>query len=218
MKAMFLDYALDFSSPTTTCTDATMDYHQSDERLTSRPRGWLNWLSLGMLGAGGTADSSQFSGVISDEIVKDIFEATEFHPANSSNGGTGPTVEKKLFLSAICLNIREFSVTLSSKRYDRETACVTFNELSVECKLWEDSVLILSLINSVKMIGRCAENVILVAEKDVSEKRSPEHWKPFISGQIKMSRLDDDSELSIKVILSLNPLENLEARLLSKAE
>lgn len=34
------------------------------------PRGWLNWLSRGMLGAGGTDDSSQFSGVVSDEVIK----------------------------------------------------------------------------------------------------------------------------------------------------
>ncbi|KAJ8530940.1 hypothetical protein K7X08_023821 [Anisodus acutangulus] len=41
-----------------------------DEHLSSKPRGWLNWLSRGMLGAGGTDDSSQFSGVISDDVVK----------------------------------------------------------------------------------------------------------------------------------------------------
>lgn len=42
----------------------------NDERLSNRSRGWLNWLSRGMLGAGGTDDSSQFSGVVSDEVVK----------------------------------------------------------------------------------------------------------------------------------------------------
>lgn len=42
----------------------------NDERSSSRPRGWLNWLSLGMLGAGGTDDSSQFSGVVSDDVIK----------------------------------------------------------------------------------------------------------------------------------------------------
>lgn len=41
-----------------------------DEQISSKPRGWLNWLSRGMLGAGGTDDSSQFSGLISDDVVK----------------------------------------------------------------------------------------------------------------------------------------------------
>ena len=41
-----------------------------DERPSNKPRGWLNWLSRGMLGAGGTDDSSQFSGVISDDVIK----------------------------------------------------------------------------------------------------------------------------------------------------
>lgn len=35
-----------------------------------KSRGWLNWLSLGMLGAGGTDGCSQFSGVVSDEVIK----------------------------------------------------------------------------------------------------------------------------------------------------
>lgn len=43
---------------------------QSDDPISNQSRGWLNWLSRGMLGAGGTEDSSQFSGVVSDEIVK----------------------------------------------------------------------------------------------------------------------------------------------------
>jgi hypothetical protein len=43
---------------------------QNDERSSSGSRGWLNWISRGMLGAGGTDDSTQFSGVVSDEVVK----------------------------------------------------------------------------------------------------------------------------------------------------
>lgn len=44
---------------------------QSDDPTLNKSRGWLNWLSRGMLGAGGTEeDSSQFSGVVSDEVVK----------------------------------------------------------------------------------------------------------------------------------------------------
>lgn len=43
---------------------------QSDDPTSNKSRGWLNWLSRGMLGAGGTEDSSQFSGVVSDEVVK----------------------------------------------------------------------------------------------------------------------------------------------------
>lgn len=49
---------------------ANVDVFLEDERPLSKPRGWLNWLSRGMLGAGGTDDSGQFSGVISDDIIK----------------------------------------------------------------------------------------------------------------------------------------------------
>lgn len=53
-----------------TSGNIAIEKQQNDERSSSRSRGWLNWLSLGMLGAGGTADSSQFSGVVSDEVIK----------------------------------------------------------------------------------------------------------------------------------------------------
>ncbi|OEL27452.1 putative vacuolar protein sorting-associated protein 13A [Dichanthelium oligosanthes] len=43
---------------------------RTDEQPAGASRGWLNWLSLGMLGAGGTADSSSFAGVISEDIIK----------------------------------------------------------------------------------------------------------------------------------------------------
>lgn len=47
-----------------------MEKLHNDERSLGRSRGWLKWLSRGMLGAGGTDDSSQFSGVVSDEVIK----------------------------------------------------------------------------------------------------------------------------------------------------
>ncbi|KAL0420345.1 UNVERIFIED_CONTAM: hypothetical protein Slati_3057400 [Sesamum latifolium] len=46
------------------------DKSVEDDRPPSKARGWLNWLSYGMLGAGGTDDSNQFSGVISDDVIK----------------------------------------------------------------------------------------------------------------------------------------------------
>lgn len=42
----------------------------NDEHSTGKSRGWLNWLSRGMLGAGGTDDLGQFSGVVSDEVIQ----------------------------------------------------------------------------------------------------------------------------------------------------
>lgn len=48
----------------------SVEKSQNDEQTSGRSRGWLNWLSRGMLGAGGTDDSSQFSGVVSDDVVK----------------------------------------------------------------------------------------------------------------------------------------------------
>lgn len=47
-----------------------MNKSVDDDQPANKPRGWLNWLSYGMLGAGGTDVTNQFSGVISDDAIK----------------------------------------------------------------------------------------------------------------------------------------------------
>ena len=47
-----------------------MNKSVDDDQPPNKPRGWLNWLSYGMLGAGGTDVTNQFSGVISDDAIK----------------------------------------------------------------------------------------------------------------------------------------------------
>lgn len=68
------DFLLKSKSHTIATSDsrAADEKYQNGEQSSSRARGWLNWLSLGMLGAGGTADTSSFAGVVSDEIIKVI--------------------------------------------------------------------------------------------------------------------------------------------------
>lgn len=41
---------------------------------TGKSRGWLHRLSLGMLGAGGTDDLGQFSGAVSDAVIKVLLD------------------------------------------------------------------------------------------------------------------------------------------------
>lgn len=50
--------------------NGSIENSRNDEHGPGKSQGWLNWLSRGMLGAGGTDDSGQFSGVVSDDIVK----------------------------------------------------------------------------------------------------------------------------------------------------
>jgi hypothetical protein len=53
-------------------TDVSAEKSGNDENNV-KSRGWLNWLSRGMLGAGGTDDSSQFSGVVSYDVKVHFF-------------------------------------------------------------------------------------------------------------------------------------------------
>ncbi|KAL2321117.1 hypothetical protein Fmac_030086 [Flemingia macrophylla] len=107
-------------------TDIPTEKSGNDEQSV-KSQGWLNWLSRGMLGAGGTDDSSQFSGVVSYDVKlhgvadcktakagwQDISEATEFHPLVSSSFDV--SVKHELCIFSIKFEIHQISATLCSK-------------------------------------------------------------------------------------------------------
>ncbi|KAK9134941.1 hypothetical protein Syun_014271 [Stephania yunnanensis] len=124
----------------------TSEKPQNEDCSAIKSRGWLNWLSLGMLGAGGTEDSIQFSGVVSDEIIKDIFEATEFHPQVSVDG------------------------SVATKKQDKEAVKVTCDGVIIEGKYWEESCNFLFSVNSVVIANPQVNNVLLLTTKGEGEQ------------------------------------------------
>ncbi|KAI7990467.1 putative vacuolar protein sorting-associated protein 13C [Camellia lanceoleosa] len=218
----------------------------NDERSSSRARGWLNWLSRGMLGAGGTDDSSQFSGVVSDEVIKDIYEATEFQPAPSPDGTSA--ADDIIFFSEIKFHIHQVSATLWNMKCARAIAELIFDGMFIECKLWEESAVITALVNSGRMINPCNKQAILLVGKAVFEKDLLETEKTSVSIQVDTSSANQDINLLVKplevtydsefllnvmefynvletfkfqherVMLSLNGIEDVRARLMSKTE
>ncbi|ONK64446.1 uncharacterized protein A4U43_C07F26050 [Asparagus officinalis] len=170
----------------------------STDQLANRERGWLNWLSLGMLGAGGTADSSSFAGVITDEIIKDIYDATEFHPMPSSGGDSSES--DKLCSFSIKLNICQILFTISTRKLNRTIANAILDGIDFESKVWEDSVSVLAAIGSVKIINPCDDLLVLKAEA-VFEENSPLHTVPFLDIQVNLLQPKQASEISVKVML-----------------
>ncbi|KAA8547313.1 hypothetical protein F0562_003823 [Nyssa sinensis] len=231
-------------------SSVAVEKSQGDERSSSRPRGWLNWLSRGMLGAGGTDDSSQFSGVVSEEVIKDIHEATKFHPLPSPNGNA--TANNVIYLSAIKFEIPQVFATLQSMRFGQAIAELTFKAIFVECKLWEESVVITASVNATRMVNLCNKEVIVITGKDIFDKEVADIEQASLSIQVDVPRVNSEVEISVKVIcqplevtwdsellfaimefynvlesfksqhervlLSLNGIEDVKTRLLSKAE
>ncbi|BFG24048.1 hypothetical protein CerSpe_103220 [Prunus speciosa] len=220
----------------------------NDERSASKSRGWLNWLSRGMLGAGGTDDLGQFSGVVSDEVIKDIYEATEFNPPVLSNWDA-PT--DKISICALQFSIHQISATLRNMKYGQEIAELMLNGVIVECKFWEESATIVTTVNSGQMVYPCSKKVVLHMRRPIIEKKLLDNVHPSCKLQVDVSS-NLEVELSIKgtlqplevtidaefflnlidffgvlksfegqhgrVLLSLNGIENVNGRLLSKAE
>ncbi|KAJ9680062.1 hypothetical protein PVL29_019367 [Vitis rotundifolia] len=247
------DFLLTSSTSTmgTSSANATVEKLQNDERSSSRSRGWLNWLSLGMLGAGGTDDSGEFSGVVSDEVIKDIYEATKFHPVLLSNVDAAAAADE-IYLSAVKFSIHQISATLRRTELDREIADLVFNGVTIESKLCEESATIIASVNSVEMVYPCSKKFILLVGRPLLKENVVGHEQPSVSAEVNVSPSSQEAELSIKVmleplevtcdpdiflnfmefynmfksfdfhhkrvLLSLNGIENVKSRLLSKAE
>ncbi|EFH50478.1 hypothetical protein ARALYDRAFT_910516 [Arabidopsis lyrata subsp. lyrata] len=175
----------------------------SDDPTLNKSRGWLNWLSRGMLGAGGTEDSSQFSGVVSDEVVKDIHKATKFHPLSSSPRNTSAT--GKICTCSIRLNVPKISGTLQHITGSSSQVITELDILGVivECKSWKDSTaMIVSVISGRLLYPHNGKEILTM--KGVCSQSDTLETKPSYGARLKLSK-DHDVALSLKV--TLQPLE-----------
>ncbi|XP_059429987.1 uncharacterized protein LOC132163636 isoform X3 [Corylus avellana] len=192
-----------------------VEVSQNDDHSTGKSRGWLNWLSRGMLGAGGTEDSSQFSGVVSEEVIKDIYEATEFYPPVLSNGDG--VANDMIYLWTIKFSIHQISATLWSMKYGQEIAELCLHRVIIECKLYKESASIIALVQSGEMVHPCTKKVILLMKtmetpsmidhlylQPILEKGVADNKHPSCTIQVDLSP-NCEVELSVKGMLQ--PLE-----------
>ncbi|KAL6659540.1 hypothetical protein ACP70R_003580 [Stipagrostis hirtigluma subsp. patula] len=168
---------------------------RTDEQSAGTSRGWLNWLSLGMLGAGGTAESSSFAGVVSEDIIKDIYEGTEFHPVSSAENCLTKENYYSLFVR---LSISRILITVTSRRLDMKLVDAMFSGLGIECKIWDDSATILAWLDSLQVVNPLNENKILLAEKCST---GDSLGAPVISVQVDFPKSDLISEASTRIVV-----------------
>ncbi|TKW09291.1 hypothetical protein SEVIR_6G085000v4 [Setaria viridis] len=168
---------------------------RTDEQLAGASRGWLNWLSLGMLGAGGTADSSSFAGVVSEDIIKDIYEGTEFHPVSSAEYYLTKENYYSLFVR---LSVSQIVTTVASRRFGMKLVDAVFAGLGMELKKWDDSATILAWLDSLQVINPSNDMKILMAEKCSTGDGL---GAPVISIQVDFPKSNQGSEASTRVVV-----------------
>uniref|UniRef100_A0A0Q3SS11 Uncharacterized protein n=1 Tax=Setaria italica TaxID=4555 RepID=A0A0Q3SS11_SETIT len=170
---------------------------RTDEQSAGASRGWLNWLSLGMLGAGGTADSSSFAGVVSEDIIKDIYEGTEFHPVSSAEYYLTKENYYSLFVR---LSVSQIVTTVASRqvRFGMKLVDAVFAGLGMELKKWDDSATILAWLDSLQVINPSNDMKILMAEKCSTGDGL---GAPVISIQVDFPKSNQGSEASTRVVV-----------------
>ncbi|XP_022765514.1 uncharacterized protein LOC111310374 isoform X3 [Durio zibethinus] len=224
----------------------SVEKSRQDGQSSGKSRGWLNWLSRGMLGAGGTDDSSQFSGIVSDEDVQDIYEATKFYPSVLS--GVDADTNDKIHTRVIEFSIDEISATIWSMNFCQEIAKLNLHDAVIKCNLQEELVTVIAFVKSGEMVNASNEQVIRLMS---SMEKSGGEDLPLYRVQVDLSP-KQDVELSVNVMLqslevayettffqdfiefftviksfefqhervlsSLNGIEDVKSRLLAKAE
>uniref|UniRef100_A0ACD5WZJ8 Uncharacterized protein n=1 Tax=Avena sativa TaxID=4498 RepID=A0ACD5WZJ8_AVESA len=171
----------------------TPESPRTDEQSTGAGRGWLNWLSLGMLGAGGTADTSSFAGVVSEDIIKDIYEGTEFHPVSSAEN----QLTKENYYS-LKLSIPQILTTVTFRRFGMKLIGAMFTGLGTEYKIWDDSATILAWLDSLEITNPANKSKIVLAEKCSTVDGL---GTPVISVQLDFPKSNESSEASTRVVV-----------------
>ncbi|XP_045818799.1 uncharacterized protein LOC123911434 isoform X3 [Trifolium pratense] len=228
-------------------TDISAEKSGNDENNV-KSRGWLNWLSRGMLGAGGTDDSSQFSGVVSYD-VKDISEGTEFHPLVSSS--VDVVAKHKLCIFASKIEIHHISASLFNKKHCKAIAEIIFEGGAVESKFYKGHGIIISKFKTGKIVEPNSREVFLQIRRpnvdnnvlDIVDHSchlqvnfsSNRDMGTSVKGMLQQLQVTFDADILLnllefygfvtsvksynkRVLLSLNGIENDTTRLLSKAE
>ncbi|XP_059074534.1 uncharacterized protein LOC131074913 isoform X2 [Cryptomeria japonica] len=190
--------------------DFAFDKHQNEEQVPVKPRGWLNWLSLGMLGAGGTTDSSQFAGVFSDDIIKDIYEATMYNPVSSSD--IGIVSKGHGYLLSISIDAQKVIMKLNSMSKKATMICMTINGANMISNFWQDSANFCIIFKSMKVVDPITNHLpfpyVLSDKVDaessgltVSEACLGNSSVEFLKILIEILPKGSDTDLSVRVVI-----------------
>ncbi|XP_042063835.1 uncharacterized protein LOC121807630 isoform X1 [Salvia splendens] len=177
-----------------------MNKSVDDDQPPNKPRGWLNWLSYGMLGAGGTDVTNQFSGVISDDAIKDIYEATKFYPAPAVIGDSA--IKEEVYFYSVKINISDIHTKLRSMKLGQNIADLMLSGISIKAKVREESAAITASVNSAKILNPFNNQIILSSKKMNSEDAVLGKQLPSLDITVEMPPPSSDSNLSVKVTLS----------------
>ncbi|XP_074272572.1 intermembrane lipid transfer protein VPS13-like isoform X1 [Silene latifolia] len=174
---------------------ATSEKLANDEATSGKARGWLNWLSRGVLGAGGTDDSSQFSGVVSDEVIKDICEATKFQPVPS----VGVAANSTTLIFAVNFQIFQMSLLMQNGNRGQEIAELNCSSVEFKCNVWEESTSIAVKVGYAEVVHSSKQIAILRTKKELGNEDVLMSEKPSANIDIDLSTKSDVADLVLKV-------------------
>ncbi|KAL2613042.1 hypothetical protein R1flu_024734 [Riccia fluitans] len=116
------------------------------QRPLNQQRGWLNWLSLGLLGAAESIDAAVFP----DEIIKDLCEAADFNPTSVIESGNHAKGWCRLILS-----VRVGEAVGILRNFEKDIVSITLRRTSVTFISWLESTSVSILVPTLEVVDLC---------------------------------------------------------------
>ncbi|KAG0604647.1 hypothetical protein M758_10G186100 [Ceratodon purpureus] len=121
--------------------------------LTPQPvlqqKGWLNWLSLGLLG---TADRPDAGQIFPQEIIKDLYEAAQLHPMPMLESGESSKGQCQL---AITLHVGELLGSLHSSKLGQDILNISVQGIAVTAQMWPEKTTMSVMVRTLEAVDLC---------------------------------------------------------------
>uniref|UniRef100_A0A7I4B673 Uncharacterized protein n=1 Tax=Physcomitrium patens TaxID=3218 RepID=A0A7I4B673_PHYPA len=125
----------------------------AEDLLTPEPvlqqKGWLNWLSLGLLGAADRPDAGQ---TFPQEIIKDLYEAAELHPMPVLESGES---SKGHCYLAITLHVGELLGSLHSSKLGQDILNISVQGIAVTAQMWTKKTTMSLMLRTLEAVDLC---------------------------------------------------------------
>jgi hypothetical protein len=175
---------------------------QQEKAVLQQQQGWLNWLSLGMLGTANTCNSSH---IFMQEIVKDLHEATKLQwptPLNKTN----LQISKGLICHvAITLHVREFSASLHSLKLRSDIVNMSIQNIGISVQMWsEKSATVFMMVRNVEVVDLSSAEIsaqqIIAPRAEVSSLPSSRQQPVFMRSFTEATTAGDALERNAKMV------------------
>ncbi|KAJ7542559.1 hypothetical protein O6H91_09G000500 [Diphasiastrum complanatum] len=167
---------------------------QLKEGLPQNQRGWVSWLSLGMFGESGNLDASQLSGSFSEDLIKDLYEATNFDPTSIIDSQDWPKGYSSL---AVSLHLGQAVGRLHSLSSGMDVIHMVLEGAAMTFRMWKESASFTVSLKSLEVVDpSCLSPLFPEILSSKTSQRTSVHLNGESTTALTLMRTGSESNVS----------------------